>query len=502
MASEKTLRLPSGGGSELLERADHAVGPVLAVLMSAVGLSELDSFDKVEAVALWGRVVSWAQARQAETAADVESVVQEMHGARIREGEEHTRRLSPDSRSRAVCQPRAARELAMRLGWTRQAAAQLIATGVQLRDSLPATGAELEEGRICWRKATVIADGLRGLALPLALDVEEAVLPRAPGRTPTQLQRDVAQAVTSADPEGAVQRHQTARAGRRVSRPRALPDGMATVSATLPAEDALRMNQVLDAAARRARSGGDGRSSDQIRADTLVTSLLEHEHSGERASEGGEDRVNITVPLDVLLDADGTGAAELEGYGAIDPLTARAIAAGGIWRRIVTDPLSGALLDLGRRTYRPSAALARNVRARDGTCTRPGCTVSAEQCELDHVEPFAHGGATSAENLTALCSADHRAKSRGEFDVARAEPGVVTWASPTGHIYRREVGGTVTHASERTLPKERHASYPRTSSTEAALPAGENPSGEKPADEGSAGGVLVSGEPTGDEPPY
>lgn len=467
MASEKVLRLPDGGGTELLERADHAVGPALALLMSAVDLDELNSFDKVEAVAIWGRVVSWAQARQAEAAAEVEDVVQELHGARLREGEERTRRLSADSRSRAVRQPRAARELAMRLGWSRQAAAQLIATGVQLRDTLPTTGADLEEGRICWRKATAIADGLRGLALPLALDVEEAVLPRAPSRTPTQLQHDVAKAVITADPEGAVERQQNARGGRRVSRPRALPDGMATISATLPADDALRINHVLDSAAQRARSGGDDRSSDQLRADALVTSLLDSDLSDGGTSGSSDVRVNVTVPLAVLLDAGSDGdhdAAQLEGYGAIDPLTARALAAGGIWRRIVTDPLSGVVLDLGRSTYRPPAALARHVRARDGTCTRPGCTVSAEQCELDHVEPFAHGGRTSAENLTALCPADHRAKSRGEFDVASAETGVVTWASPTGHVYRRDHGGTVAHVRARPpSPRRRPAAAAATS---------------------------------------
>ncbi|WP_127129364.1 DUF222 domain-containing protein, partial [Georgenia sp. SYP-B2076] len=56
-------------------------------------------------------------------------------------------------------------------------------------------------------------------------------------------------------------------------------------------------------------------------------------------------RVNVTVPLTTLLG--GTEPGTLDGYGPIDPATARALALGGTWRRLVTDPLSGQVLDLG-----------------------------------------------------------------------------------------------------------------------------------------------------------
>ncbi|MPV38456.1 DUF222 domain-containing protein, partial [Georgenia subflava] len=76
--------------------------------------------------------------------------------------------------------------------------------------------------------------------------------------------------------------------------------------------------------------------------------------------------------------------AELVGYGPVTADVARAIAAGGTWRRIVTDPLSGAVLDVGRRRYRPPADLAVYVRERDKTCIRPGCSTPATRCQLDH----------------------------------------------------------------------------------------------------------------------
>ncbi|MDP1806622.1 MAG: DUF222 domain-containing protein, partial [Acidimicrobiales bacterium] len=57
--------------------------------------------------------------------------------------------------------------------------------------------------------------------------------------------------------------------------------------------------------------------------------------------------------------------AELVGYGQICAEQAREIAADAVWRRLIHDEQTGALLDHGRRTYRPPAALADHVRARD-----------------------------------------------------------------------------------------------------------------------------------------
>src|SRR5690606_5132105 len=82
--------------------------------------------------------------------------------------------------------------------------------------------------------------------------------------------------------------------------------------------------------------------------------------------------------------------AELEGYGPLTPDIARALAAGNPWRRLLTDPLTGAILDVGRTRYQPPAALAEYVRERDQTCTRPGCTTPARSCDLDHTIPWSH----------------------------------------------------------------------------------------------------------------
>lgn len=89
------------------------------------------------------------------------------------------------------------------------------------------------------------------------------------------------------------------------------------------------------------------------------------------------------------------------------------------------------LLETG--AYRPPAALVDLVKARDGRCRFPGCTVSAVFCDLDHVRPWP-SGATEANNLMCLCRRHHRVKQSLRWS-ARIEPdATVTWTDPTGRL--------------------------------------------------------------------
>jgi hypothetical protein len=139
------------------------------------------------------------------------------------------------------------------------------------------------------------------------------------------------------------------------------------------------------------------------------------------------------MPLTALVGADETPA-ELAGYGPITAETARALAtAGGItWRRLLTDPMSGVVLDVGRTTYRPPAALADHVRARDRRCRYPNCGQPAYRCDLDHARSWADGGSTCAANLCCLCRRHHRLKHSPNWDLEQDHHGVCTWTTPTG----------------------------------------------------------------------
>jgi Domain of unknown function (DUF222) len=129
---------------------------------------------------------------------------------------------------------------------------------------------------------------------------------------------------------------------------------------------------------------------------------------------------------------------ELAGYGPIPATLAREIAADATWKRLLTDPVSGTLLDYGRTTYRPPAGLADFVRARDKTCQFPGCTRPSERCELDHRKEYPEGG-TCACNLDALCTHHHQLKHHSDWTGERLPNGDYQWTSPAGLTYTRHV---------------------------------------------------------------
>ncbi len=87
----------------------------------------------------------------------------------------------------------------------------------------------------------------------------------------------------------------------------------------------------------------------------------------------------------------------------------------------------------GAGAYRPSASMAKRVKARDRRCRFPGCTVAAVFCDLDHVRPWPTGP-TADTNLICLCRRHHRVKQRPGWAVALAPDGTVTWTDPTGRV--------------------------------------------------------------------
>lgn len=426
--------------------------PGLAAMLDQVLTEELDDAALVELVAAWRRLQSWAAARAARAA------------------EALSRRASmnplwPDVAGNVSEPCVAAEELAMRLGCSRRSARDLVRAGVAYEGALWPTGDALERGDLDESKARVLLTALVPVPGELAIAVQEEVLPTAPRRTPAQLAGDVQRALIRVDPDEAAERAARAVEERRVCRPRVLPNGMAGIWAVLPAPAAVALHEELGAVARAARRAGDSRTIDQLRADALCGALL-----GRGAAQGAQGalpdgpggapgnvddpllrilqapplraEVRVVVPLDALLGV-ADGAAELEGYGPVPPATAEALARDGTWRRLVTDPLSGTVLDVGRTRYRPPAGLEAHVRTRDGTCVRPGCSTPAVHCEVDHTVPFgpvqapgsAEDGPTAHDNLGCLCKREHLLKTHAGFVLRQVAPGVFEWTTPTGHRY-------------------------------------------------------------------
>ena len=149
--------------------------------------------------------------------------------------------------------------------------------------------------------------------------------------------------------------------------------------------------------------------------------------------------VDLVIDLPTLLALE-DGHAELRGAGPVpaevvrdllaDPAVAVTI------RRLVTDPLTGHLLDHGRRTYAIPQALREFIVARDRTCRFPGCRRRADRCQIDHATPWTDGGTTSPANLGALCIRHHQLKTHAGWQITHSDPdGGCTWTSPQGRVY-------------------------------------------------------------------
>jgi hypothetical protein len=323
-------------------------------------------------------------------------------------------------------------------------AADRLAVARTLTDRLPATLERLGRGELSYLQAKKLAEAVVRFDDQTAARIENTVLRRAHEQSLAQFSVALRRAVLAADPRRGEQRHADAVAERRVVfTPQ--DDGMSEVWALLPAEGAALIGTVLDALAC-AKSPGETRSVDQRRADALVdvfARVLADPALPEQ--HGARPAIQVTVAASTLLNCD-QQPAELAGYGPITAQAARRIAAdeSGTWRRLLTDPATGALLDYGRTTYRPPRELAEFVIARDTTCVFPNCRRPARRCDLDGI-PYDAGGGTEPLNLHPLCRRHHRAKHEAGWRVQRQPNGAYHWTAPTGHRYIVRPAASSTH---------------------------------------------------------
>lgn len=316
---------------------------------------------------------------------------------------------------------------------------------------LPATLAALAEGRMSRRAASLVVETSWGLGLgdggrddaDVAARFAEfdTAAAQLAARVPEhRLRPRLARLRERVHAVPAAERH-AAEALRRHVRVSPADDGMAWLTAYLPAVEAFAIVERLSGVALAIQSeheddpdlAGDPESFGRLRADLLVDALL----GGPRM--GRYDRIRptvvVTVPALTLLGQDEAGSppATIEGYGPIDPVTARRLTAEApSLYRLLTDPHTGARLDLSRTAYRPTAELRLWLRLRDETCRFPGCGRAAARCDLDHTVAWEHGGSTTASNLAHLCRGHHTLKHHTDWRVRQDTDGVLTWTSPLG----------------------------------------------------------------------
>jgi hypothetical protein len=170
--------------------------------------------------------------------------------------------------------------------------------------------------------------------------------------------------------------------------------------------------------------------------------------------QGRRPAIQVTVAADTLLGLNDQPG-HLTGYGPITAGTARRLAAdsSGSWRRLLTDPDTGALLDISPDRYRPPQRLHDYLSARDDVCAFPTCQQPGYRCEADHTVPFDQGGPTRRDNLALTCRRHNQTKTTGTGWSYRHNPdGSYTWTTATGHHYSSTPNRPWTGTTDRTTP--------------------------------------------------
>ncbi|GAA1696006.1 HNH endonuclease signature motif containing protein [Microbacterium sediminicola] len=328
---------------------------------------------------------------------------------------------------------------------------------------MPAAFRSLSEGRISRAHLRVICDA--GLAIAddhARAEYEEVIVPLAEVESVSRVRPAAQRLAAQLSAATFEERHKVRRAERAV-RVVDLDDGMAELIAPLPALLAYGIHDRLtqfarlshDVAASTSTSTStdtdtdtdtdtevpqpDRRTIDQRRADILCELLLASTPESMAGAAGSgplgniQARVELRVPVLSLIGTQDTPA-ELIGRGPVDITTARTLTgtAPG-WDRVLTDPVSGNVLEVDR--YRPSEHLRRTLRVRDEHCRFPGCRMPTFRCDIDHTVDAARGGPTSASNLAHLCRRHHSLKHATPWQVVQRPGGVLAWTSPGGKHY-------------------------------------------------------------------
>ncbi|CAI3795962.1 HNH endonuclease signature motif containing protein [Pseudarthrobacter sp. MM222] len=380
-------------------------------------------------------------------------------------------------------------EVACVLTVSERSAAALLSEALVLTAELPLTLAALQAGTISWQHARILVDETTNLEPGAAAALEAHFLdPAAPNPARGCLAGDLTpgrfRAKTRAwrerhHPVSIEARHTRSAADRRVDY---TPDrdGMAWLSAYLPADTAAGIWDRTTAAARALQGPHEARTLPQVRADITATWLLTSNGtsgttggtSGTTSNAGTADgtgggragirgtggsgwgpadgpaggvpspraQVLITVPVLSLLGATEEPAI-LDGYGPIPPSMARRLMADGAdsFYRVLTDPRDGAPLEIGRTSYRLTTPQRRWLRLRDAKCPFPGCSNHSLDNDADHLLAWADGGTTGITNLGQPCPKHHRLKHTTAWTPTPASkntpPG---WTSPTGRHYPSE----------------------------------------------------------------
>ncbi|EYT62036.1 hypothetical protein H483_0112070 [Dietzia sp. UCD-THP] len=395
-------------------------------------------------------------------------------------------------------------------------AARLVTAGTQIHRRLPRLRSTVDRGLMPEQLAIDIACRLAEVPDAIVSDVEDEVVARFVddldgGDRPSRLAVDSAidDAVERHDPAAAEDAAAAAAATRSV-RFRGARNGMATMWARLTSADAELLRRRIETDASVASADGLDRPMDQLRADALAALAVYEGEAGPSATEHentdlgdidlgdielGDVRVGADLPRPTLGNAARAGrpirisviASAARGlpnrvefvhgaYSSFEWLCTELLEGDDASVRFeLIDPAPGVLdsPDHALR-YVITPAMAERIRLRDGTCRHPGCSVSAKDCDVDHVIAFNTkdpelGGPTTEWNLVCLCRKHHREKTFGTNSYRTGPLGELVILTDTGHEHRTRPKGPLARARDAIREREWNAFADRTIAADGTL---------------------------------
>jgi hypothetical protein len=130
--------------------------------------------------------------------------------------------------------------------------------------------------------------------------------------------------------------------------------------------------------------------------------------------------INIRVDIDALKrgHTEHGEVCEIAGVGPIPVASATEYLGEAFLKLLILDGVDiKTVAHLGRHIPAP---LRTAIEERDRVCQVPTCDMSVG-LEIDHIKPFAEGGAASFENLVRLCKRHHLQKTHDGYRLKRIE---------------------------------------------------------------------------------
>ena len=184
------------------------------------------------------------------------------------------------------------------------------------------------------------------------------------------------------------------------------------------------LKPIQDEIFRSARQSGAHERPEAYAADAL-TALCE-KATTKQASECGtkSSRPNAVINIRVDIDALKRGrtehgeVCEIAGVGPIPVATATEYLGEAFLKLLILDGVDiKTVAHMGRAIPAP---LRTAVEERDRVCQVPTCDMTIG-LEIDHIKPFAEGGAASLENLVRLCKRHHLQKTHDGYRLIKIE---------------------------------------------------------------------------------